>query len=394
MPYEAMIDQSELLDFSQNYVIQRPANAIDRFFTDEKTASLMAKWFYLTGNDQITAVATAHAFDTEAQIASRVIPKMIETKKLLIKRKINQSERLQLLEERGGLNNAILNDVLFNDIKMLADSVKDRTLVAKAEVLATGTMSVKENDLDIAVDYGVPDENKMTLDWSQNDVDYLGDIQKVVDVATESGRTITGMITSRKNISKMMLNKNIQTAILGTNGSGAMVSRMQIQALLAEYFGFSEIVVSDDKYKVENADGTTTMHRYFPEDVVTFYARTGASLGVGLWGVTPEEAKQGAFTQKSMNQFITITQWEKPDPVAVWTKASGLFIPVLPDPSSLFICNVGGTKAVRTRTRNTKASDTKVEDTKVEDTKVEDTKVEDTKVEDTKKANQKKDVIE
>ena len=147
--------------------------------------------------------------------------------------------------------------------------------------------------------------------------------------------------------------------------------------------------MSDDKYKVENADGTTTMHRYFPEDVVTFYARIGASLGVGLWGVTPEEAKQGAFTQKSMNQFITITQWEKPDPVAVWTKASGLFIPVLPDPSSLFICNVGGTKTVRTRTRNTKASDTKVEDTKVEDTKVEDTKVEDTK-----KANQKKDVIE
>ena len=82
MPYEAMIDQSELLGFSQNYVIQRPANVIDRFFTDEKTASLMAKWFYLTGNDQIPAVATAHAFDTEAQIASRVIPKMIETKKL------------------------------------------------------------------------------------------------------------------------------------------------------------------------------------------------------------------------------------------------------------------------------------------------------------------------
>ena len=41
MPFEAMIDQSELLDFSQNYVIQRPANVIDRFFTDEKTASAL-----------------------------------------------------------------------------------------------------------------------------------------------------------------------------------------------------------------------------------------------------------------------------------------------------------------------------------------------------------------
>lgn len=365
MTFEAMIDQAELLDFSRNYVIQRPANVLDSFFTDEKTESIMAKWFFLTGNDQIPAVASVHAFDTEAQIASRVVPKMIETEKLLIKRKINQSERLQQIIERGGFGNSILNDVLFNDFRMLADSVKDRTIVAKAELLATGKMSIKENHLDISVDYGIPTENKMEFDWSKNDVDYLGDIQKAVDIATESGRKITGMITSQKNISKMMLNKNIQTAILGTNGSGAMVSRAQIQTLFAEYFGFSEIVVSDDKYKVENANGTTTMHRYFPEDVVTFYAKTGTSLGVGLWGVTPEEKEQGAFTQKSMNQFITLTQWKEPDPVAVWTKASGLFIPVLPDPSSLFICNVGGTGDTQTVGAKT-----------------------------TVKANQKKDVVE
>lgn len=352
MPFEAMIDQAQLIDFSQNYAVQRPANVIDNFFTDEKTESLMAKWYFLTGNEQIPAIASVHAFDTEAQIASRILPKVIEAEKMLIKRKINQSERLQQIMDRGGFGNSMLNDILFNDFKMLADAVKDRTIVAKAEVLATGQMTVKENHLDIAVDYGIAEEHKMTLDWSKDDVDYLGDIQKVVDVATEAGKKITGMITSQKNISKMMLNKNIQTAILGTNGSGAMVSRTQIQALFAEYFGFSEIVVSDDKYKVENADGSTTMHRYFPEDVVTFYAKTGTSLGVGLWGVTPEENKQGPFTQKSMNQFITLTQWETPDPVAVWTKASGLFIPVLPDPDSLFICNVGGTTASTSNLQN------------------------------------------
>lgn len=360
MPFEAILDKSELLDFSRNYAIQRPANVLDSFFIDEKTESLMAKWYFLTGNDQIPAVASVHAFDTEAQIASRVLPKVIEVEKMLIKRKINQSERLQQIIDRGGFNNAMLNDIIFNDFRMLADAVKDRTIVAKAEVLATGQMTVKENHLDIAVDYGIPKEHKITLDWSKENVDYLGDIQKVVDIATEAGKKITGMITSQKNISKMMLNKNMQTAILGTNGSGAMVSRTQIQALFAEYFGFSEIVVSDDKYKVENANGTTTMHRYFPEDVVTFYAKTGTSLGVGLWGVTPEENEQGPFTQKSMNQFITLTQWKTPDPVAVWTKASGLFIPVLPDPDSLFICDTGGT--VSGNTGNT--GDTETENLK------------------------------
>ena len=108
---------------------------------------------------------------------------------------------------------------------------------------------------------------------------------------------------------------------------------------------------------------------------MTFYAKTGTSLGVGLWGVTPEEKEQGAFTQKSMNQFITLTQWKEPDPVAVWTKASGLFIPVLPDPSSLFICNVGGTDD--TQTDNTQTGDTQTVGAKT-----------------TVKANQKKDVVE
>lgn len=30
-------------------------------------------------------------------------------------------------------------------------------------------------------------------------------------------------------------------------------------------------------------------------------------------------------------QFVTCTRWDTPDPVATWTKASGVFIPVLPN---------------------------------------------------------------
>jgi len=29
--------------------------------------------------------------------------------------------------------------------------------------------------------------------------------------------------------------------------------------------------------------------------------------------------------------------WNEPDPVATWTKAAGLFIPVMPNPKGLFI---------------------------------------------------------
>lgn len=60
-------------------------------------------------------------------------------------------------------------------------------------------------------------------------------------------------------------------------------------------------------------------------------------MASGLWGVTPEEEQLGPWTAKSAEQFVTLTQWTEPDPTAVWSKASGLFVPVLPNPAGLFI---------------------------------------------------------
>lgn len=45
-------------------------------------------------------------------------------------------------------------------------------------------------------------------------------------------------------------------------------------------------------------------------------------------------------TTKSPPTVHYDTQWATPDPVAVWTKATGLFIPVLPDPNGLFVASV------------------------------------------------------
>ena len=65
-----------------------------------------------------------------------------------------------------------------------------------------------------------------------------------------------------------------------------------------------------------------------------------------MWEHAPISAAQLAklcqeqldpWTAKSAEQFITLTQWTEPDPTAVWSKASGLFVPVLPNPAGLFI---------------------------------------------------------
>ena len=337
-----LISQADRLDFSQNFSIARPQYLGDTLFPDMKTQSLQAEYLRLASGASLPVIASVHAFDTEAQIASRPALDKVSVEKLLIKRKINQTEKMRLLMNNGAGTDAQIIGYVFDDMGRLADAVKARTELAKMEVLATGKMSIDENNLAMSVDYHVASENTgFNFDWSESDADILGDIQEVVDVAAEKGQAITGIVVSSKVLRQMRTNTRIQTYIFGSAGSGTLVTKSQLQALFGEQFGFSEINVNDRRYGQENDAGIITTKRFFPENKVSFICKnpTG-SVGAGLWGVTPEEESLGQYTEKSAQQFITLTQWATEDPVAVWTKASGLFIPVLPNPDGLFIATV------------------------------------------------------
>lgn len=336
-----LISQADRLDFSQNFSVARPQYLGDTLFPDMKTQSLQAEYLRLASGASVPVIASVHAFDTEAQIASRPALDKVSVEKLLIKRKINQTEKMRLLMDNGASTDAQIIGYVFDDMGRLADAVKARTELAKMEVLATGKMSIDENNLDMSIDYHVASENTgFAFDWSGSDADILGDIQEVVDVAAEKGQVITGIVVSSKALRQMRTNTRIQTYIFGSAGAGTLVTKAQLQALFGEQFGFTEINVNDMRYGQENDAGITTK-RFFPEDKVSFICKAAnGSFGTGLWGVTPEEESLGQYTEKSARQFITVTQWATEDPVAVWTKASGLFIPVLPNPDGLFIATV------------------------------------------------------
>lgn len=333
-----LISDAERLDFSQNLSVARPAYLGDRLFPDQKTENLKAEYMRLANGATLPVMATVHAFDTEAEIGSRPTFDKMEVEKLLIKRKINQTERIRLLSESGVYADDAIVRYVFDDMRMMADAVKVRTEVAKMDVLATGKMNINENRLKMTVDYKVPSENlAFDLDMSA-DADVIGQIQAIVDQAAEMGYTINEAITSNKVVRKLATNKGIQTLIFGSVGQGTYVPNERLRGLFSQLFGFGTITTYDLRYKTQKADGTETTHRFYPEDKITFAAVP--QVGVGLWGVSPEEAEYGQYNEKSADQYITITQWATPDPVAVWTKATGLFIPVLPDPNGLFVASV------------------------------------------------------
>ena len=342
------IPQSEWLNMG--FQVTRPNDPIDSLFTDDKTDNLVAEWESIASEYQIPVMAQFHGFDTEAQTTFRIPIDNHNIEKGLIKVKLNQSERMRALT-RAGVRNDQLYDYVINDGVRLADQVVTRTKVAKNELMATGKVTIKENHLNLTVDYGVPNANTaFTLDVNP-DVDIDEQIQDIIDRATDLGVVITGMMTSKKNLTKIRKNSKLQATIGGNASIGALISMSALEAHLEEEFGINRIITNDLTYGASATIGSNgrpniTTKRYFPTDKVTFFATNpGGRMGIGLWG-NPPEVDAGQFMEvntSGQSPYVYISQWMEKDPAVLWTKASGLFMPVLYNPNSLFIATITDT---------------------------------------------------
>lgn len=345
-----LIPKEEWLDVG--FQVTRPNDPIDGLFGDQRTNNIVAQWQSIAAEYQIPMMAQFHGFDTEAQTTFRVPVDTHNIEKGLIKVKINQSERMRELI-RSGVQQDEMYDYIINDGVRLADQVITRTKVAKNELMASGQVTIKENNLNLTVDYGVPAANLAhTLNVGTGQ-DVVAQIEAIVEAANAKGVTLTGLLTSRKVISLMRKNDVLQKAINGNYMTGVTLRMSALEAFLSEEFGINEIITNDLTYGasavIDSSTGrpTVTTKRYFPVNKASFFATNpGGHMGVGLWG-DPPEVDAGRFYPVSGAQepFVYVMQWMETDPAVLWTKASGLFIPVLYNPDSLYVATVTNTAA-------------------------------------------------
>lgn len=345
MPFNVLetIDAKERLTFSQNFDVARPT-VLDRLFPDVKTEFIEAEYLRLMQGQNLPTAAFVHALDTEAVIGQRPSFEKVLQEKLFIKEKINQSEKLQMLINKGVPDDEGLIRWVFDDMTRLSESVVTRTLVAKGQVMSSGIMKIKENKLDMTIDFGIPSEQKIDFgDWSKPDYDIFGDLEKAVALLTAQGITPNRMLTSGTQISRMRRNKSMQTAVLGA-ANARLLTKSELDNLLMEEFGLT-LEKCDEQFGFIKGDGSRGTQRYFKEDKLTIYTSDPSGrIGTGLWGPTPEELEYRQFIEKENRSFVTVTMWATQDPVAKWTKASGMFVPVLPNPYGIVIgtVKVGG----------------------------------------------------
>ena len=333
------------------FQITRPNDPADLLFGDQRTDNLVAEWESIAAEYQIPVMAQFHAFDTESQTTLRTPIDNHNIEKGLIKVKINQSERMRALSRSGVQGDTALYDYVIKDGVRLADQVVTRTKVAKNELLATGEITIRENNLNLTVDYGVPAGNKsLTLDFGAGATqDIPSQLQDIVDTAKAQGVVLSGIFTSGAMIGKLRKNADIQREINGTAGAGMLVRRSDLEQYLEEEFGIGQIITNDLTYgqsmAINNSTGrpVVTTARYYPNDKVTFFAKNASGrLGIGLWGDPPEtDVTQllNVSQAQAEKPFVYITQWAENDPAVLWTKASSLFMPVLYNPNSIFIAS-------------------------------------------------------
>lgn len=328
-----------LKDFSENLVVQERDTLYDQLFPNIKTDNLVLAYEQATGRP-LPKMAFVHGFDTEAHIASRgpiEAPKIIE--KLLVKEKINLTEKY--LAQLDAISDASVPEIVASDAKMMSDNILTRKDVMVAEIISTGKATIKENNLNYEIDYGVPAENKPVLfgvsAWNGKNANPLNNLDKWIEPVKAAYGDELRAITSSKVARALMDNTEIAKLIFNTDTPLRKPRFSELKNFLREELNLS-LVTNDSLYEVEQPNGTKKKYRFFPEDefIIIGGARDEA-IGQTIWGITPEEKVNFlANGKKTQNMFITIWQYlETNDPVAVFTKATALFVPALKIPNGL-----------------------------------------------------------
>lgn len=319
-----LFTQNEVL----NYVRDREYKPLlgETLFPERKQPSL--KLDQLSGGSRIPIAASIHDFDTEAEIGSRIANKQ-ELELSLIKRKmqLKETDIIALENPRTPAEQAYLVGQVYNDIDQLVAGVRARVEAMRMEVLAAGQVTVKENGLNFTLDYHVPAEHKEALTgtnvWTNENSDPLADIERWIDALDTKP---TRALTSRKIYRALATHPKIIAAIFGKD-SGRVVSQADLDAFM-ETHGYPVIRTYDEKYKVQEANGTYTTKKYFPEN--KFAMLNDDLLGETLYGPTAEETRltrDPAVDTSLVGNVLASVYDETRDPVGTWTKAVATALP-------------------------------------------------------------------
>lgn len=337
-----LFNQSEMLNYLKERKYQQYTFG-EQLFPEQKYDTL--EFDYLIGANELPVAASAHAFDTEAEIGSVEVSKQVlEAAYFKKKYQIKEKDLIALKFPRTPQEQQVLTQRVFNLVDKAVNDVRARIEYMRMQALSNGKIvlplaNASSTAANITVDYHVPDGHKEALAgtdlWTDSAADILGDMERwagALDI------TPTRALTSKKVVGQILRNSKIIGYLYGT-GSGRVANMGDLNAFLTQQ-GLPVIAIYDggpnSKYRVQNADGSYTTQSYFPENKLVMFGE--GPLGETLYGPTPEESRMvlGGADVSKVGKVIAMVYEEGKDPVSTWAKASATSIPSFPEANNVF----------------------------------------------------------
>lgn len=331
-----LVDPQELLGFIRT--LEFPdLDFLGRWLPDDNIEDL--EYRFNTGNLVDQDVATYRAFDTPATIAKRQgISRVVgELPPLSRKIRLGEEERLRLRALLGGGNDALI-DAIYNDAVNMVRAVRARVALARGQAIWQGMVSIAENGAFGEVEFGVPNDHFVApaTVWSNPASTPVSDmrtwVEKYVD---DNGAPPEVALTSTQVISGLLRNDEIRTLAGSQAGTPGIVTPEVVQAVF-QAFGLPPFVPYDAKVRV---DGVAT--RITPNDRVVLLP-AGSELGRTAYGITAEAlelAEQGQIVANQAPGIVAVVE-KTFDPVARWTKAAAIALPLVENPSMILSADV------------------------------------------------------
>lgn len=328
------IDPAELTGYIRAAQADQERNrfTLSRFLPSRQVNDLVYR--FNRGGQGLADAATFRTFDAESPIGSR--PGMVRVSGELppISRKIRLGE-YDTLRLRANSDEEI-RTAIFNDAARMALAIGARMELARGEALTTGRLVLAENGVVATVDFGRSGTHTVAAGttWSNPAAPIILDLQAWVDVYTlTNGEPPGAIIASRKVRGHIARNTEIRALAATVGGAPAIVSDAVVDQVLTAY-GLPPIITYDAMVRVNG-----TAQRVIPEDKITFVPSDVSQLGAVMYGVTAEATEKG-YNLAGAEPGVVAGAYTTDDPVARWTKAAAIALPVLANPDLTFTADV------------------------------------------------------
>lgn len=259
---------------------------------------------------------------------------------------IDEETRQELNSVKDEYTDILLSRI-FDDTDNLLTSAEVTAERMRAQLVATGTISIVENGVDKQYDYGF-DTSKQYKDltstgyWSVKDVKPLASLQEQIEAYNTKNNTYPKvMILSQKVFNLLRKDSEVLTYFKSLSNPILYPNATQVKNYIESLFDITLKVVSQTYIPARKSSGNETP--FYPEDRITLTSTT--NLGNTLYGTTPEESdlmskNTQADSCSTTAKGVAVTTWTTVDPVNKSVKVSEICLPTCPNIDKLYIVKV------------------------------------------------------